>query len=95
MEAKAATDVFHFIWIVMETAVEWDVDDEYGELLYLFDSCKKALKAMLPFTTNVQREQMRQWYREHRNEEWPGGVSNVDDVFQTLTSKRYLEITNR
>ena len=84
IEVDAVMDAFHLIWIVMETAIEWEIDDEYDGLCDLVQSCEDALKALLPLTTDAQRKEMTQWYHEHRNEAWPGGVGNMDAVFQAL-----------
>lgn len=84
IEVEAVMDVFQLIWIVMETAIEWEIDDEYDGLCDLVQSCEDALKSLLPLTTDAQRKEMTQWYHEHRNEEWPGGVGNMDAVFRAL-----------
>ena len=81
LEVTAVMDAFHLIWIVMDTALEWEMDDYYDELDDLFIDCKDAYEALLPLATDVQREQMLQWYQEHRNEDWPGGVEHMDRVF--------------
>lgn len=78
-------DAFHLIWIVLETALEWEVDDLEEGAYELFEDCENTLKALCAIATEEQREQMLQWYQEHRNEEWPGGVENMDHVFQSLT----------
>lgn len=81
LEVRAVMDAFHLIWIVMETALEWEVDDYYDELDDLFIDCRDAYEALLPLATDTQREQMLQWYQEHRNEDWPGGAEYVDRIF--------------
>ena len=81
LEVKAVTDAFYLIWIVMETALEWEMDDDYAELDDLLMECKDAYEALLPLATDAQREQMLQWYEEHRNEDWPGGVERMDFIF--------------
>lgn len=85
IEVDAVMDAFHLVWIVMETALEWEIDDEYDGLCDLVQECEDALKALLPLATDAQREEMLQWYREHRNEAWPGGAGNMDAVFRVLT----------
>ena len=84
IEVDAVMDAFQLIWIVMETAIEWEIDDEYDGLCDLVQSCEDALKALLPLTTDAQRKEMIQWYHEHRNEAWPGGAGNMDAVFRAL-----------
>lgn len=83
-EVGAVMDVFHLIWIVMETALEWELDDYYEELSSLFEDCEDALRKVWKTATAAQQEQMMQWYQEHRNEEWPGDVNNMDCVFQAV-----------
>lgn len=84
LEVDAVTDAFHLVWIVMETALEWEIDDSYDELSGLFEDCKDVLKTLWSMATEDQLEQMMQWYQEHRNEEWPGGVKHMDRTFHLL-----------
>ena len=84
LEVDAVMDAFHLVWIVMETALEWEIDDSYDELSGLFEDCKDDLKTLWSMSAENQQEQMMQWYREHRNEEWPGGVKHMDRTFHLL-----------
>lgn len=84
-EAGAVVDAFHLIWIVLETALEWEVDDLEEGACDLFEDCENALRTLWAMATEEQQEQMLQWYQGHRNEEWPGGVENMDRVFQSMT----------
>ena len=84
-EVNAVMDAFHVIWIVMETALEWNVNDADGDLYDLFDDCEESLRKVYSAATDELREQMMQWYQEHRNPEWSGGVANMDHIFQALT----------
>lgn len=84
-EVGAVMDTFHLIWIVMETSLEWTIDDYYEQLSDLFQDCKDALRKLLPLTTQSQRNEMLIWYREHRQEDWPGNVAYIDDIFRSLT----------
>ena len=84
-EVGAVMDVFHLIWIVMETALEWETQDVDNGMYSLFLDCENALRKLWNKATESQREQMMQWYQEHRNEEWPGDVGNMDRVFHSLT----------
>ena len=81
LEVGAVMDAFHLIWLVMETALEWETDDYYDELDDLFTDCKDAYVALLPLASAEQKAQMLQWYREHRDADWPGGVEYMDSVF--------------
>ena len=83
-EVGSIMDTFQLIWIVMETALEWEIDDAYEQLQDLFQDCKDGLKKLWAKATEAQQEQMMQWYQEHRNEEWPGGVDHMDRVFRAL-----------
>ena len=83
-EVGSIMDTFQLIWIVMETALEWEIDDYYEELSSLFEDCEDALRKVWKTATAAQQEQMMQWYQEHRNEEWPGDVDNMDCVFQAV-----------
>lgn len=83
-EVGSIIDIFQLIWIVMETALEWEIDDAYEQLQDLFQDCKDGLKKLWAKATEAQREQMMQWYQEHRNEEWSGGVDHMDRVFRSL-----------
>ena len=67
LEVDAVMDAFHLVWIVMETALEWEIDDSYDKLSGLFEDCKDDLKTLWSMSTENQQEQMMQWYREHRN----------------------------
>lgn len=84
-EAGAVVDAFHLIWIVLETALEWEVEDLEEGACDLFEDCENALRTLWAMATEEQQEQMLQWYQGHRNEEWPGGVENMDRVFQSMT----------
>lgn len=84
LEVGAIKDAFHLVWIVMETALEWELDDYSDELSSLFEDCEDALRKVWSMATDTQREQMLQWHQEHRNEDWPGGVDYMDNVFQSL-----------
>lgn len=87
-EVKAVMDAFHLIWIVMETSMQWAVYDPYDDLYHLFRDCEEGLKAIFSMATDAEREQMRQWYREHRQEDWPNDVDYVDSAFDALTEPR-------
>lgn len=65
--------------------MEWHVNDADGDLYDLFDDCEESLRKVYSAATDELREQMMQWYQEHRNPEWPGGVANMDHIFQALT----------
>ena len=84
LEVNAVMDAFHLIWIVMETALEWCVDDEDDDLSDLFGTCEDSLRKVYALATEEQKEQMKEWYKEYRNPEWPGNVAFVDHVFQSL-----------
>lgn len=83
-EVGAVMDAFHLIWIVLETALEWEVDDLEEGAYDLFEDCENALRTLWAMATEEQREQMWQWYQEHRNEDWPGDVDNIDRIFRSL-----------
>lgn len=83
-EVGAVMDVFHVIWIVMETALEWEVEEFEYDLDCLFVDCETNLQKLFSIATDDQREEMLRWYREHRNEEWSGGVYSLDCAFQNL-----------
>lgn len=85
LEVKAVMDAFHLVWIVMETALEWHVDNSDDDVDDLLDGCEERLRKIYSMATDEQREQMMQWHQEHRNPEWPGGVANMDHIFQSLT----------
>lgn len=85
LEVNAVMDAFHLVWIVMETALEWHVDNSDDDVDDLLDGCEEKLRKIYDMATEKQREQMMQWYQEHRNPEWPGGVENIDHIFQALT----------
>ena len=85
LEVNAVMDAFHLVWIVMETALEWHVDNSDDDVDDLLDGCEEKLRKIYDMATEKQREQMMQWYQEHRNPEWPGGVENMDHIFQSLT----------
>ena len=87
IEVKSVMDAFYLIWIVMETAIEWEIDDVYDDLCGLVQLCEEELSALLPLTTDTQRKEMLQWYHDHRNETWPGGVENMDAVFHSLLTE--------
>ena len=84
LEVRAVMDAFHLIWIVMETALEWEIHDYCDELEYVFEDCREAFEALLPMATDAQQKQMIQWYQAHRREDWPGGVEHMDRVFYAL-----------
>lgn len=86
LEVDAVMDAFHTIWITMETAVEWEIDDYYGYFVAFFDDCLEALRKTWAQATQEQQAQMLQWYNDHRNDEWPGGVEQIDEVFELLTT---------
>ena len=101
-EVKAVMDAFHLTWIVMETALEWTLDDRNNEIESLFADCEEALRKIFSMSTEAQKEQILQWYQEHRNEEWPGDVKNMDRVFSSATQpkpqtdgKRVMRIFDR
>ena len=83
-EVGAVIDAFHLIWIVMETALEWEVDDLEEGSYELFEDCENALRMLWTMATDNQQEQMLQWYQEHRSEDWPGDVDNMDRIFLSL-----------
>lgn len=85
LEVNAVMDAFHLVWIVMETALEWHVDNSDDDVDDLLEGCEERLRKVYSMATDEQREQMMQWYQEHRNPEWPGGVENMDHIFQSLT----------
>jgi hypothetical protein len=85
LEVKAVMEAFHLVWIVMETALEWPLNDDYDELGDFFQECTEALRSVFDVATDDQFEQMLQWYREHRNGEWPGDVSHIDFAFRWVT----------
>lgn len=85
LEVNAVMDAFHLVWIVMETALEWHVDNSDDDVDALLEGCEEKLRKVYSMATDKQREQMMQWYQEHRNPEWPGGVENMDYIFQSLT----------
>lgn len=85
LEVGAVMDAFHLIWIVMETALEWELDDLDEQIPDLFEDCEESLRKVWALATDTQQEQMMQWYQEHRNEEWPGDVDNMDRVFRSMT----------
>ena len=84
LEVSAVMDAFHLVWIVMETVLEWEIDDYYEQLVDMFYDCSQALRKVWTMATESQQEQMMQWYQVHRNEEWPGNVAYIDRVFQHL-----------
>lgn len=83
-EVGAVMDAFRLIWIVMETALEWQIEEFEYDLDCLFQDCEEDLQKLFSLATDAQREEMLRWYQEHRNEDWPGGVSNMDYIFQNL-----------
>jgi hypothetical protein len=94
-EVKAVMDAFHLTWIVMETALEWSIDDPHDELGFLFVDCEEALRKIFSMATDPQREQMLQWYQEHRDEDWPGNVAYMDRIFKTLPQPEAPKIQKR
>lgn len=80
-EVGAVMDAFHLIWIVMETALEWQIEEFEYDLDCLFQDCEEALQKLFSLATDAQQEEMLRWYQEHHNEDWPGGVENMDRVF--------------
>ena len=95
LEIKAVMDAFHLVWLVMETALEWPVDDPNDEMGFLFVDCEEALRKIFPMATQTQRERMQQWYQEHRNEEWPGDMVYMDYIFKNLTQPELPNIGKR
>lgn len=85
LEVNAVMDAFRLVWIVTETALEWHVDNSGDDVEALLEGCEEKLRKIYSIATEEQREQMIQWYQEHRNPEWPGGVENMDHIFQSLT----------
>ena len=85
VEVNAVMDAFHLVWIVMETALEWHVDNSDDDVDYLLEGCEEKLQKIYGLATEERRKQMMQWYQEHRNPEWPGGVEYIDHIFQALT----------
>lgn len=85
LEVNAVMDAFYLVWIVMETALEWHVDNSDDDVDDLLEGCEERLRKVYSMATDEQREQMMQWYQEHRNPEWPGSVENMDHIFQSLT----------
>lgn len=85
LEVNAVMDAFYVVWIVMETALEWRVDNTDDDMDDLLEYCEENLRKVYSISTDKQREQMMQWHQEHRNPEWPGGVANMDHIFQSLT----------
>lgn len=85
LEVNAAMDAFHLVWIVMETALEWQVDNSDDDVDNLLEGCEEKLRKVYSMATDEQQEQMMQWHQEQRNPEWPGGVENMDHIFQSLT----------
>lgn len=82
MEVDAVEDAFGIIWIVMETALEWALDNCDDELDELFEECDVALQKLWFRATESQREKMLQWYRENRDEQWPGSIGRLDMIFE-------------
>lgn len=85
LEVNAVMDAFYVIWIVMETALEWYVDNSDDDMDVLLETCEEKLRRVYSMATDEQREQMMRWYQEHRNPQWPGGVENMDHIFRSLT----------
>lgn len=85
IEVNAVMDAFHLVWIVMETALEWHVDNSEDDVDILLEDCEDELRRIYGLATEEQREQMLEWYWERRNPQWPGGVANMDHIFQSLT----------
>lgn len=83
-EVGAFEDIFGLVCIVMETALEWQFDDADAQLPELFQECEDALIKLMPAVTADFKKQMLQWYRDNRNEKWPGGVEYMDRVFGNL-----------
>lgn len=101
-KVKAVMDAFYLTWIVMETVLEWALDDPYDEMGYLFVDCEEALRKIYSMASETQREQMFRWYQDHRSKEWPGNTVYMDRIFETLTQpkaptlqKRLVRIFNR
>ena len=80
-EVGAVMDAFNLLWIVLETALERPVDGQSEQLQALFLDCGRALGRVFSIATENQRARMLQWYQEHRHEDWPGGVANMDRIF--------------
>lgn len=85
LEVNAVMDAFHLVWIVMETALEWPVDNSDDDVDDLLEVCEEKLRKIYSIATEEQRKQMMQWHQEHRNPECPGGVENLDRIFRALT----------
>lgn len=85
LEVNAVMDAFHLVWIVMETALEWHVDHSDDDVGALLEGCEERLREVYSIATDEQREQMMLMYQERRNPEWPGGVTNMDRIFRSLT----------
>lgn len=84
LEVNAVMDAFHVIWIVMETALEWQVDNSDDDVDELLEDCEEYLRKLYNPATEEQKEQMMQWHQEHRNPDWPGGVEIIDQIFRSL-----------
>ena len=84
LEAKAVMDGFGLVWIVMETALEWQVDNSDDDVDGLLEDCEEELRKIYAIATEEQRQQMMGWYQEHRNPQWPGGVEIMDQIFRSL-----------
>lgn len=95
LEVNAVMEAFHLVWIVMETALEWPLNDDYDELGDFFQECTEALRSVFDVATDDQFEQMLQWYRDRRNGEWPGDVSHIDFAFRWVTEPPSSDSANR
>lgn len=84
LEVNDIWDAFQLIWIVMETALEWQVDNSDDDVDELLEGCEEKLRKVYSLASDVQREEMMRWHQEHRNPEWPGGVVILDQIFQSL-----------
>lgn len=87
LEVGAVMDAFQLLWIVMESALEWKLDDCDDELGNLFEDCEALLKKLRSTATESQSEEMLRWYQAHRDETWPGGVYYMDQVFRQFQEK--------
>lgn len=80
----AVMDAFYLAWIVLETALETQLDDVDDELCELVDSCEVIWKKAFELATEDQRTQMHRWFWEHRNPSWPNGTRELDRIFLFL-----------
>ena len=88
LEVNAIWDAFRLVWVVMETALEWQVDNSDGDVDDLLEGCEEKMRKIYSIDTEEQREQIMQWYQEHRNPQWPGGVELIDRIFRLLSQAK-------